>query len=147
MRDFFKQSIIILSVDDSSKCLLLTISPNKYFFCLNDGLRSLVTDDSILKNFNLNPFELTWFQCCGEGKRGAGVKFINVFLHAFFIKNFGAKNYKAVWSTFVPNFGAKKVLSYKKCAHKILIKLTPAVNFSNIIRTCFSYKFFDKAKM
>jgi len=33
-----------------------------------------------------------------------------------------------------------------KAAHKTMAKLTPIVNFINVIRAHFSYKFFNKAK-
>jgi hypothetical protein len=45
-------------------------------------------------------------------------------MRAFFIRNFGTKNYKAAQSAFVQNFGAINVLSYKKRARKMLMKLT-----------------------
>ncbi len=34
--------------------------------------------------------------------------------------------------------GTKNALSYKKRAHKILMKLTPVVNFTNVLRTAFT---------
>jgi hypothetical protein len=39
-----------------------------------------------------------------------------------------------------------KLLLHKKAARKMLVKLTPGVNFINVIRARFSYKFFAKAK-
>ncbi len=47
------------------------------------------------------------------------------FTHAFFVQNFGAKNYKAAQSALVQNFGAKTALSYEKRAHEMLMKFTP----------------------
>ncbi len=53
------------------------------------------------------------------------VNFINILRAHFFVKNFGAKNYKAAQSTFVQNFGAKNMLLNKNCVRKMLMKLTP----------------------
>jgi len=52
----------------------------------------------------------------------------------FFVQNFGEKNYKA-------NETREKLLNllfYKKCTRKMLTKLTPGVNFINILRTAFA---------
>jgi len=35
----------------------------------------------------------------------------------------------------------------KKAAHKMLMKLTPSVNFINVLHARLSYKFFTKVKM
>ncbi len=51
-------------------------------------------------------------------------QFNQCFMRVFFVRNFGAKNYKAAQSAFVQNFGAKNVL-FMKNEHKKLIKLTP----------------------
>jgi hypothetical protein len=55
------------------------------------------------------------------------------FKRAFFVQNFGAKNYKAVQSTFVQNFGTKNTLSYKKRPHKMLMKLNTGCPISSPI--------------
>jgi len=47
------------------------------------------------------------------------------FLGAFFVQNFGAKNYKAAQSAFVQTFGAKNALLNKNRTRKMLMKLTP----------------------
>jgi hypothetical protein len=42
-----------------------------------------------------------------------------------------------------PNVTREKLLNlllHKKFVRKMLMKLTPAVNFINVLRTCFSYK-------
>jgi hypothetical protein len=36
------------------------------------------------------------------------------------------------------DFGAKNMLSYKKCAHKMLMKLTPGVDFTNVLQAAFT---------
>jgi hypothetical protein len=45
-------------------------------------------------------------------------------MRAFFVQNFGSKNYKAAQSAFLQNFGTKNTLSDKKRACKMLMKLT-----------------------
>jgi len=50
------------------------------------------------------------------------------FKGAFFVQNFGAKNYKAERSAFVQNFGAKNALLYEKRARKMLVKSTSSVS-------------------
>jgi len=32
----------------------------------------------------------------------------------------------------------REALSYKKCSHKMLMKLTPGLNFINVLRTAFT---------
>jgi len=48
------------------------------------------------------------------------------FTRAFFVQNFGAKNYKAVFG-FVTREKLLNSLSYEKRARKMSMKLTPAV--------------------
>jgi len=76
----------------------------------------------------------------------AKVNFINVLLGNFLYKS--AFFTKILLPT--PKRTWKKLqnyLLYEKIAQKTLMKLTPAINFINILRSHFSYKFFAKAKM
>ncbi len=75
-------------------------------------------------------------------EENTGVNFINIF-HALFCRYFSAKNYKAVWSTFVQNFGAKNALLYKKCARKKLMKLTTGVLWNTIDPIIIFFHFFS----
>ncbi len=55
------------------------------------------------------------------------------FKRAFFLQNFGGKS----------NITREKLPKrrlYRKCVCRMLMKFTPAVNFTNILSACFSYK-------
>jgi len=54
------------------------------------------------------------------------------FMKAFFVQ----KSFRQLFSSYVL---AKKALSYEKSARKMLMKLTPGVDFINILRTAFTH--------
>ncbi len=75
-------------------------------------------------------------------KTTSGVNFINILCLLLSQYPFAKK----IQSPNETKKSCAKLVRTKKLAHKMLIKMTTAVNFINIKHARFSYKFFGKAK-